>query len=136
MVADIVRPAGNKVGVCFIQTMQEEGHTSEYAGEVTAYKPGQMIGMRLVPQAFTIDVRYFVARDEDHDCTRLVYTCESKANSWYGWGMLMIGRKMLGRVADQQLASLRRAAEDGDVMVHGVGRAQSRTTEQQATRKD
>ena len=119
---------GKKVGARFIQTLQEHPHetggkTSEYAGEVTEYKPGQLIGMRLRPEAFTVDVRYYVARDPDYDCTRLVYTCDTRANSWYGWAMLMIGAKTLGRIADQQLAGIKRAAEDPDVVVHGAAKA-------------
>ena len=116
---------GKKVGVRFIQTLREDEHatggkTSEYAGEVTEYKPGSLLGLRLLPEAFTVDVRYYVAHDPDYDCTRLVYTCTTRANSWYGWAMLMIGAKTLGRIADQQLAGIKRSAEDKETVVYGV----------------
>ena len=118
------KAGASRVGTRFIQTLQVEGGgTSEYAGEVTEYKPGQMLGTRLTPQAFTVDVRYYVTADPEHDGTALVYTCRTRANTWYGWGMLMIGSKMLGPIADAQLAALRRAAEDPDVVVYGAPKA-------------
>ena len=119
------KPTGDRVGTRFIQTMHEEGRTSEYSGEVIDYKPGKLLGLRLTPEAFTADVRYFVAHDPDHDCTRLVYTCDTRANSWYGWAMLMLGGKMLGRIADQQLAGLKRAAENAETTIYGAPKSRS-----------
>lgn len=107
------KPAGDPVGARFIQTLQENGRTSEYIGEVTAYKPGHMLGLRLIPQAFVVDVCYYVTSDAERACTELVYTCETRANGWYGMVMLVLGRTMLANIADQQLARLKQVAEGG-----------------------
>jgi uncharacterized membrane protein len=128
---------GKTVGTRFIQTLRDAGPdsgqgggatseytTSEYAGEVTQYKPGQVLGLRLLPQAFTVDVRYYVTHDPDYDRTRLVYICDTRANSWSGWAMMMLGAKMLGRIADQQLAGIKRAAESSATMIHGIPKGQ------------
>ena len=124
---------GKAVGTRFVQTLREldpasgldTGKTSEYVGEVTEYQPGKVLGLKLMPAAFTVHVRYYVAHDYDHDCTRLVYTCNTQASSWYGWAMLMLGAKMLSRIADHQLAGVKRAAEDPETVVHGIAKVQN-----------
>lgn len=106
------KPAGNPIGARFLQQMQEGGKVSEYEGEVIAYEPGRMLGVRLLPQAFKIDVRYIVTGDEDQ--TQLDYICDMWARTWKGSAILLLGTKMLGGIAEQQMLRLKLLAEQGD----------------------
>lgn len=107
------RPQGDPVGTRFVQRMNENGKVSEYEGEVTAYEPGRMLAVRLLPEAFTITVCYVV--DGDEDWTLLQYACQMRARSIKGWMMMRLGSKMLESILEQQLTRLKFVAETGKV---------------------
>ena len=109
------KPEGDPVGAKFLQIMEQNGKRSAYAGIVTAYEKGQMLGMRLTPEAFTIEVRYFVRPHGDGSFTELTYTSDTHAATRWGTLMLVAGKKLLARIADQQLARLREFAEHGSI---------------------
>lgn len=109
------KPDGDPVGARFLQIMEENGKRSAYAGIITGYEKGRMLATRLTPEAFTVDVRYFVRPHGDGKSTELTYTSETHAATWWGTIMLMLGKKLLARIADQQLARLRDFAEHGTI---------------------
>ncbi len=105
------KPRDYLVGTRFIQEMNENGKISSYEGEVTEYQPGKLLGVLLLPEAFAIHVVYHVEGDEDW--TVLDYGCDVKPKTWKGRFMLILGKKMLNGILDQQLARLKRVAETG-----------------------
>jgi hypothetical protein len=100
---------GKRVGIRFTREMSEGGNTSSYAGEITEYEPGRLLGVLLRPEAMAIHVVYHV--DGDEDWTRLDYGCDVRPASLKGWLMVILGRRMLTSILDQQLARLKLVAE-------------------------
>lgn len=109
------KPESDPVGAKFLQIMEQDGKRSAYAGIITGYEKGRMIGMRMTPEAFTVDVRYFVQPHGDGASTELTYDSQTHAATWWGSIMLMAGKTLLARIADQQLARLREFAEHGSI---------------------
>lgn len=107
------KPKDDPVGARFLQIMEQDGKRSAYAGIITAYEKGRMLAMRMTPEAFTVDMRYIVTLGHEGKGTALTYTSETRAVTLPGWMMLMVGRKILGRIADHQLARLQAVAEHG-----------------------
>lgn len=103
------KPKGNPVGARFVQEMREGDKISTYAGEVTEYEPGKLLGVMLHPKAFAIHVVYHVSGDDDW--TLLEYGCDVRATTWKGTMMLMLGKRLLSGILDQQLARLKLVAE-------------------------
>ena len=105
------KPEGNPIGTRFIQELKEGQTTSSYEGEVTEYQPGRLLGVMLRPQAFVMHVVYHVEGDEDW--TRLDYGCVVEPTTWKGRFVLIVGKRMLKAILDQQLALLKHVAETG-----------------------
>ena len=103
------KPHDMPVGTRFIQEMREGDKVSTYEGEVTEYQPGRLLGVLLRPQAFAIHVVYHVQGDDDW--TLLEYGCDVRPTTWKGRLMLLLSKRLLESILDQQLARLKLVAE-------------------------
>jgi len=112
-VEDTVYPDGNDkenpVGVRFRQRIREGGRISEYEGEVTAYNPPSLLGVRLSNPQFASDVIYRL-RQEDGG-TRLDYSAELSLNSWIAKVMGVIARPLTSSIIRRHMRNLKRVAE-------------------------
>lgn len=105
------KQAGDPVGTRFIQKIREGGGIKTYDGQVTAYEPRQLLGVRLGDDSnFQTDVTYRLS--EDGAGTRLDYDCEITLKSWFGRIMSVIGVPMARQIVRRHMANLKRVAEE------------------------
>jgi uncharacterized protein YndB with AHSA1/START domain len=106
------KPEGDPVGTRFIQRIREGGRVGTYNGEVTAYEPARLLGVRLGDDRhFTTDVTYRLS--EEGGATRLDYLCRVQLHSWLARIMSVIGAPMTRRIVTRHMAKLKRVAEEG-----------------------
>jgi uncharacterized protein YndB with AHSA1/START domain len=106
------KPEGDPVGTRFLQRIREGGRISTYQGEVTAYEPGRLLGIRLGDaRHFVTDVTYRLS--EEGPETRLDYACRVTLLSWIARVMIPIGAPMMRRIVKRHMANLQRVAEEG-----------------------
>ncbi len=102
---------GNPVGTRFVQRIREGGRISTYQGEVTAYEPHRLLGVRLGDERnFVTDVTYRLS--EQGNATRLDYDCQIRLKNWLGRIMSVIGIPMARRIVARHMENLKRVAEE------------------------
>jgi uncharacterized protein YndB with AHSA1/START domain len=108
------RPQGDPVGTRFEQRIREGGRVSTYQGEVTAYAPQSLLGVRLQDQGnFSTDVVYRLSRQGAG--TRLDYTCDVVLKSRLARLMMVIALPMTWHIVKRHMRNLKRVAEAGGV---------------------
>ncbi|QDV17725.1 Polyketide cyclase / dehydrase and lipid transport [Gimesia panareensis] len=101
------------VGTIFVQTIREAGHSQQYAGIVTEYKPPELIGVQLQGNAFRVDVTYELT-DRGRK-TDLDYTCELVfAGLFYRIIGFLFGG-LTRRILKNQMTKLKQLAEQAAV---------------------
>lgn len=106
------KPEGDPVGARFEQKIREGGRINTYLGEVTAYEPRRLLGVRLGDERnFSTDVSYRLTKQGTG--TRLDYACDVQLFSWLSRVMILIGGPMMRRIAKRHMAILKRVAEEG-----------------------
>jgi len=106
------KPEGDPVGTRFVQKIREGGRINIYRGEVTAYEPRRLLGVRLGDgRNFSTDVTYQLS--EQGTGTRLDYACDVQLISWLSRVMSLIGSPMMRRIVKRHMANLKRVAEEG-----------------------
>jgi uncharacterized protein YndB with AHSA1/START domain len=97
------------VGARFTQKIKEGGRIKEYAGLVTAFEQGRLLGIRLSDKHFDVDVLYKLS--EHGRSTRLDYSCEMALHGWVARIMSVLARPLTRRILGRHMASLKRVAE-------------------------
>lgn len=98
------------VGTRFLQRIREGGRISTYEGQITAYEPQRLLGIRLGDNRhFFTDVTYRLSGEGG--TTRLDYTCDVALTSRLGRIMIWIGGPMARRIIKRHMANLKRLAE-------------------------
>ena len=106
------KPAGDPVGARFAQKIREGGRINTYLGEVTAYEPQRLLGVRLGDERnFSTNVTYRLS--QENTGTRLDYACDVHLISWLARIMILIGGPMMRRIVKRHMANLKRVAEEG-----------------------
>jgi len=104
------KPEGDPVGTRFEQKIREGGRVNTYLGEVTAYEPRRLLGVRLGDERnYSTDVTYRL--NAKGTGTRLDYACDVKLLSWLSRVMILIGGPMMRRIVKRHMANLRRVAK-------------------------
>ena len=107
------KPQGDPVGARFEQRIREGGRVGTYQGEVTAYAPQRLLGVRLQDQGnFATDVVYRLSRQGAG--TRLDYTCDVVLKSRLARIMMVIGLPMTWHIVRRHVRNLKRVAEAGE----------------------
>ena len=103
---------GDPVGTRFEQKIREGGRINTYLGEVTAYEPHSLLGVRLGDERnFSTEVTYRLSAQGRR--TRLDYACDVRLFSWLSRIMILIGGPMMRRIVKRHMANLKRVAEKG-----------------------
>ncbi len=114
-IVDISYPDGRNrdqpVGTRFRQKLKEGGSIREYQGEVTAYEPPHLLGVRLFEDNFAVDVTYRLTADGDK--TILDYRADVTLKTILGRIMGTLFSWMTRRLVRQLMGNLKRVAEDG-----------------------
>lgn len=112
-VVETVHPDGldrsNAVGTRFVQRIREGGRVKSYDGEVIAYEPERVLGVRLGDGSFSVDTTYRLSAEGKG--TRLAFAAEAELKSWIARLMAPVGRLLLGSLVRKQLERLKALAE-------------------------
>ena len=112
------RDRENPVGTRFRQKIREGGRVRDYDGEVTVYRPEQLLGIRMGDQKFSVDVLYRLARAQPDgpaqsasEGTRLDYRATVTTYSTFAKIMGFLFRPLTRNILRRHMRNLKRISE-------------------------
>jgi uncharacterized protein YndB with AHSA1/START domain len=106
----VLEPDNNHpVGTKFTHKIKEGGKVREYDGEVIAYEKPSLLGVRLSPPMFTVDVYYRLSTIENG--TRLHYECMLTYHNWFAKLIGSVFSWFSKKILHKQMNSLKELAE-------------------------